>query len=128
MCTCHRLRRQNTPVDLVISGFTLMGSAMIVSEFCEVAMSGFILQPTCIPSKDAEWKCVLPTEHHSTLLDGLSGVFTSQEALQNMKLMAEINVPKMRSQFGLHGNVLTWPELLRSFLCTLTSSSEFIPP
>jgi hypothetical protein len=46
-----RLQRSSTPVDLIVSGFTLMGAGMVVSEFCEVPLAGFILQPTIIPSE-----------------------------------------------------------------------------
>jgi len=43
----------------------------------------------------------------------MSAHWVKQDTLSTLKRMAEINIPKMRSQFGLQGNVLTWPTLLK---------------
>jgi len=132
----RRLQHSNTPVDLLISGFTLMGAAMVVSEYCQVPLAGFILQPTCIPSSDSEWKAIVPIRasresgglrgtvesvpvvgslHQSarlTFSEKLAETFTDHTFVNILKKMAELNIPQLRARFGLQGNVYTWPTLL----------------
>jgi len=116
----ERLQRSSTPVDLVIAGFTLMGAAMVVSEYCHVPMAGFILQPTCIPSSDEAWRAIVPIKgskkkrhtEDSAPQHSWGERFTTHDFLNRLKKMAELNIPQMRARFGLDGNVHTWPTLL----------------
>jgi len=113
-----------------------MGAAMVVSEYCQVPLAGFILQPTCIPSSDSEWKAIVPIRasresgglrgtvesvpvvgslHQSarlTFSEKLAETFTDHTFVNILKKMAELNIPQLRARFGLQGNVYTWPTLL----------------
>jgi len=103
------LLRSPHPPDLIISSFTLTGISLLVSERCSVPVAGFCLQPTCIPSKDADWHNVIPIDSHGGgLLDILEAqFFTCHSTLQSLKTALEsnplsnLNLQKLRSQFGL---------------------------
>lgn len=66
----YQVQKQHAlvPIDLIVAAFTLTGIAMLVSEYCAVPMVGFILQPTCIPSADPNWKCVADIDAGNVLL------------------------------------------------------------
>eukprot|EP00931_Biecheleriopsis_adriatica_P071048 TRINITY_DN44901_c0_g1_i1.p1 TRINITY_DN44901_c0_g1~~TRINITY_DN44901_c0_g1_i1.p1 ORF type:complete len:138 (+),score=19.96 TRINITY_DN44901_c0_g1_i1:23-415(+) len=81
------------PVDLIIFGLTVARVAALISELCNKALIGFILQPSCVPSKDEEWTAV---QHISKsgggVLDRISeALFTSHGSLHKMKEYAEEN-------------------------------------
>jgi len=108
------------PIDLIVSAFTLTGIAMLVSEYCAVPMVGFILQPTCIPSADPNWKCVADIDAGNMLsvTDSLEEAFTSHKMLARLKAVAEENpfaefsLPSLRKEFGLEP-AETWDTIHR---------------
>ncbi|CAJ1387869.1 unnamed protein product [Effrenium voratum] len=109
------------PVDLIMFGFTLAGVAALVSEYCKKPLIGFILQPSCIPSTDQDWKAVMAidgAEGHS-LLDAIEEMaFTSHNSLKVLKDLAEknpfasMNLNNLRLMFGLGCVDDTWQALL----------------
>ena len=46
------------PVDFLVFSFTTSGIASIISEKLQKPLTGFVLQPTCIPSSDPKWTAV----------------------------------------------------------------------
>jgi len=56
------LEHSAKPVDLIMFGFTLAGVAALVSERCKKPLIGLILQPSCIPSKQEDWKAIQAIE------------------------------------------------------------------
>ncbi|CAE7680619.1 UGT80A2 [Symbiodinium sp. CCMP2592] len=104
------------PVDLIMFGFTLAGVAALVGEHCQKPVVGFILQPSCIPSKDEDWKAVQPihSPDGKSLLDTVDEMaFTSHNSLKLLKDLAEknpfasLNLNHLRKLFGL-GPTDTW--------------------
>ena len=49
-------------MDLVINAFTLTGVALLCGEALGLPVVGFCLQPTCIPSDDANWHAIIPVD------------------------------------------------------------------
>ena len=96
-------------IDLLVPGFTLTGVGLLLSERFEIPLAAFCLQPTCIPSRDPEWRNVIPIESHGlSLLERVEkGYFTSHAALQSLKTcfesapMSSLSLPKLRGYYGL---------------------------
>eukprot|EP00439_Symbiodinium_sp_Y106_P038369 s6715_g4.t1 len=110
------MEAEPNPVDLVMFGFTLAGVAALVGEHCQKPVVGFILQPSCIPSKDEDWKAVQPihSPDGKSLLDTVDEMaFTSHNSLKLLKDLAEknpfasLNLNHLRQLFGL-GPTDTW--------------------
>lgn len=90
----------SNPVDMLVFGLTVGRVAALISDLCEKRLVGFIMQPSCIPSKDADWPAVQP-------LSGSGGRFTSHASLQRMKeqieqtRFARFNLNHLRDSFKL---------------------------
>jgi len=107
----HLLRMQvsRTPVDLIMFSFTTAGVGLLASERCSIPCAGFILQPSCIPSKDPDWKAIVAIDSHAfQMLDRLEETyFTSHDTLEKLKGLAESgfagkhSLRNMRKDFGL---------------------------
>eukprot|EP00756_Hemistasia_phaeocysticola_P059179 Hpha_TRINITY_DN358_c0_g1::TRINITY_DN358_c0_g1_i1::g.112663::m.112663/K05841/E2.4.1.173; sterol 3beta-glucosyltransferase len=121
----HLLRMQvsKTPADLIVFSFTTAGVAMLASERCNVPCAGFILQPSCIPSRDESWKAVVAIDSHSfEMIDRLEeNYFTSHDTLEKLKSLAESgwvgshSLRGMRKDFGLRP-APTWRTIRRQDL------------
>eukprot|EP01126_Amoeba_proteus_P016368 TRINITY_DN17574_c0_g2_i1.p1 TRINITY_DN17574_c0_g2~~TRINITY_DN17574_c0_g2_i1.p1 ORF type:complete len:281 (-),score=51.77 TRINITY_DN17574_c0_g2_i1:12-854(-) len=94
--------------DLIIYGFTMTSIAVILSEALRIPILGFILQPTCIPSRD--YLAVVPINTHefqslyncSPVFERLERSLSSHSAQRFFKEVAEdskLNV--VRSRRGL---------------------------
>jgi len=86
----HVLEMDQDPVskvDVLIFGLTVARTAALISELCDKPLIGFILQPSCIPSTDAEWTAVQAIPGHSLQ----KRVFTSHSCLRCMKRNMEEN-------------------------------------
>jgi len=110
------------PVDFIMFGFTLVGVAALVAEHFKKPLIGFILQPSCIPSKDEDWKAIhpLPSPDGRSLLDIVDEMdFTSHGSLKRLKDLAEknpfasLNLDHLRKLFQL-GPVDTWQALMQA--------------
>ncbi|CAE7744239.1 UGT80A2 [Symbiodinium necroappetens] len=110
------MEAEPNPVDLIMFGFTLAGVAALVGEHCRKPVVGFILQPSCIPSKEEDWKAVQPihSPEGKSLLDTVDEMaFTSHNSLKLLKDLAEKNpfaswnLNHLRRLFGL-GPTDTW--------------------
>ncbi|CAE8612260.1 unnamed protein product [Polarella glacialis] len=112
--------KQTTPIDLIVSAFTLTGLAMMVSECCAVPMAGFVLQPSCIPSSDPTWKCVveIKKDNRFSVTNALESSCTSHKTLAKLKGLAEDNpfssfgITSLRREFGLK-LAQTWQTIFR---------------
>lgn len=111
------LQKQGT-IDLLVYGFTLVGIAVLASEVCGVPLSGFFLQPSCVPSTDPNWTAVQNIDSHLSLIETLEkAAFTGHETLRVLKDFAEKNpfsrwnIKHIRRWFLLP-NINTW-EVLR---------------
>ncbi len=62
----HQIERAATeqPLDLLVSGFTMTGVGLLMSERFRVPVVNYVLQPTCIPSSDATWQARLHASAH----------------------------------------------------------------
>lgn len=110
----------NKPVDLIIFGFTLAGVAAMVGEHCKKPLIGLILQPSCIPSKQADWKAIhaIQSPDGKSLLDTVEEMaFTSHGSLKVLKDLAEknpfasMNLNHLRKLFDLKPVANTWQAL-----------------
>eukprot|EP00930_Biecheleria_cincta_P082629 TRINITY_DN72332_c0_g1_i1.p1 TRINITY_DN72332_c0_g1~~TRINITY_DN72332_c0_g1_i1.p1 ORF type:complete len:884 (-),score=141.56 TRINITY_DN72332_c0_g1_i1:325-2976(-) len=110
------MEKSSKPVDLVVFGFTLTCVASIISEFCKKPIVGYILQPSCIPSRDERWKAVQAIHgHHGRSLHNAveKAGFTSHGCLKKLKEIAEHNpcarwnIGSLRKLFRL-GPADTW--------------------
>eukprot|EP00434_Breviolum_minutum_P033163 symbB.v1.2.029343.t2/scaffold3201.1/size61370/3 len=74
------LEHSAKPVDLIMFGFTLAGVAALVSERCKKPLIGLILQPSCIPSKQEDWKAIQAIEspEGKSLLEPRTGFSTNE--------------------------------------------------
>jgi len=118
----HQISRANADqrIDALISGFTMTGVGLMLSERFNVPIINYCLQPTCIPSTDREWQSVTPIETH-TMLSFIDKIeehsFTSHSTLQPLKRLFESNpfstlsLPKLRAAFGLQSSD-TWSAIL----------------
>jgi len=105
-------------VDLLVYGFTVSGIALTVGEYCKVPICGFILQPSCIPSRTSSWTAVQAiTTHSASMVDRAEeAVFTSHSTLGTLKAMFENNpfgkwtLAAVRKHLGLRP-VNTWSTL-----------------
>ena len=61
----ERAQRLYQPIDLLISGFTVTGMSLLLSERFGIPVSGFSFQPTCIRSKVPGWRNIEPIESHT---------------------------------------------------------------
>jgi len=104
----HVLEMEETgprPVDLLVFGLTTARVAALISELCDKALAGFILQPTIIPSSDDEWTAVQPVRRANAKASG--GWFTSHHTLRCMKGfveesgLARYTLSHLRKSFGL---------------------------
>ena len=70
--------------DLLVCSFTRTGVGLLGSQRCGVPLSGFCLQPTCIPSSDEAWKNVIAIEGGlGSVVDSIEERdFTSHRTLQ----------------------------------------------
>eukprot|EP00450_Noctiluca_scintillans_P031994 CAMPEP_0194544704 /NCGR_PEP_ID=MMETSP0253-20130528/87995_1 /TAXON_ID=2966 /ORGANISM="Noctiluca scintillans" /LENGTH=656 /DNA_ID=CAMNT_0039391619 /DNA_START=74 /DNA_END=2041 /DNA_ORIENTATION=+ len=84
---------QYQPVDLIVYGFTVAGIALTVGEYCKKPICGFILQPSCIPSKSKDWSAVVSIETHQfvPVMDQMEQAITSHAALGTLKKIFESN-------------------------------------
>mmetsp|Transcript_2218 Transcript_2218/g.5187 ORF Transcript_2218/g.5187 Transcript_2218/m.5187 type:complete len:827 (+) Transcript_2218:231-2711(+) len=104
-----QLSRSSTPVSLIVFGLTVARVAALISELCDIPLVGFILQPSCIPSRDEEWTAVQHIPHtESQWLSQLErALFTSHASLLWMKRkfemnrFAKYNLPHLRDSLGL---------------------------
>jgi sterol 3beta-glucosyltransferase len=138
------------PIDMLVGGFTLTGVgvcgaptlwtppsranatprripsqvSLLMSERFQIPVVNYCLQPTCIPSTDANWQSVVPIESHTvlTFLDTLEErYFTGHAALQPLKRMMESNpfsavsLPKLRAAYGLQPSD-TWTAIMQQKL------------
>lgn len=105
------------PVDLLVFGLTVARVAALVSELCDKALIGFILQPSIIPSSDEEWSAVQPVRRNQEAGSG-GRKFTSHSALRFVKGFVEesgfarYNLDHLRKSFGLEVTD-TWDTLKR---------------
>jgi len=107
----HVLEMENEthPVDVLVFGLTVARVAALISELCNKPLIGFILQPSCIPSKDDEWTAVQHiSSHGGGVIDRMTeALFTSHVSLQKMKERAEesrfakYNLNHLRDSFQL---------------------------
>eukprot|EP00434_Breviolum_minutum_P033162 symbB.v1.2.029343.t1/scaffold3201.1/size61370/3 len=111
------LEHSAKPVDLIMFGFTLAGVAALVSERCKKPLIGLILQPSCIPSKQEDWKAIQAIEspEGKSLLDTIEEMaFTSHGSLKVLKDLAEknpfasMNLNHLRKLFDLEPVANTW--------------------
>ena len=114
------LEHSAKPVDLIMFGFTLAGVAALVSERCKKPLIGLILQPSCIPSKQEDWKAIQAIEspEGKSLLDTIEEMaFTSHGSLKVLKDLAEknpfasMNLNHLRKLFDLEPVANTWQAL-----------------
>jgi len=113
------------PIDLLLSGFTLTGVSLLMSELYSIPVANYTFQPTSIPSPDPSWRSVLPIKSHTCLpcLDTFEAAhFTSHATLQPAKRLMEAapaiflgpgvpSLPTLRSCFGLRPSD-TWAAIM----------------
>jgi hypothetical protein len=112
---------QTLKPDLLIFGFTMANIAMIISESLKIPLIGFILQPTCIPSK--RYPAVYPISTHSIeLLDSFEEHFTKHGFQGFLKRFMEnnpfeIGLDSLRKRRGLKRlagtESQTWQEIIK---------------
>jgi len=93
----QEIQRATQPLDLLVFGLTLTGVAMLASEWCRTPVAGFFLQPSCIPSKDSDWKAV---EYINAT--GLSLIEKAEELACTHKTLANVK------QFVEHNPFAQW--------------------
>jgi hypothetical protein len=107
------------PVDMLITGLTTIAVAAAIGEFLRIPTAGFILQPTCIPSTDEDWKAVQAIDSHAFgWVDWFeASFFTSHKSLAALKGLTEhnpfvmYNINHIRSWWGLDAQPNTWKYL-----------------
>lgn len=119
----HQMRRlqEKGKVDLIVGAFTLIELSLLVSECCNVPAAGFILQPSCIPSSDKNWKAVINVDSGNlfSFTDYLEDIFSSQRALRTLKGLAESNpfasfsASALRREFGLSTASSSWETIFK---------------
>jgi len=91
--------------DLLIFGFTVTNIALIISEALNIPLIGFILQPTCIPSK--QYTPVVPIHQQSKpIFSQIQKTITAHSTQKYMKTFMEYNplqynLHEMRNNRGL---------------------------
>ena len=97
------LQASESPVDLLVCGFTVCGATMLLSEYYGVPMVPFVLQPSSIPSKEAGWRAIEPIASTTCC----ERPFTSHAALQGLKTFTELGLPLIRRKYGWR-TAATW--------------------
>jgi sterol 3beta-glucosyltransferase len=91
--------------DALCYGFTMANIAMIASEVLGIPLIGFVLQPSCIPSKS--YQPVIPIDTHGFgLIDSIESKMVTTGMQQGIKKLMENNIfdpflKKMRAGRGL---------------------------
>ena len=67
-----------SPVDLLVCGFTVCGATMLMSEYYNVPMVPFVLQPSAIPSKERTWRAIEPIASTTCCVQPCNGAFPDQ--------------------------------------------------
>ena len=122
----HQIERacREQQIDLLVSGFTMTGVGLMLSERFGIPIVNYCLQPTCIPSSDPGWRSVIPIQKRKLLpcVDRLEArYFTEHGTLQPLKRLFEANpclpfaLPKMRHKLGLEASD-TWAAILQQKL------------
>jgi len=114
-----RTQNSSCPVDLIVPGFTMMATGMVTSEYCDVPMVAFVLQPSAIPSADPNWKAIIPIERAAIVPGWDQFVAMGQEKTSShqmvgcLKFISEgSDLPEWREAFGLKGNINQWKSLM----------------
>lgn len=88
----QEIQRATQPVDLLVFGLTLTGVAMLASEYCQRPVAGFFLQPSCIPSKDSDWKAIEYIDFHGlSFIEKAEELACTHTTLNNVKAFVEHN-------------------------------------
>lgn len=139
--------------DLLMFGFTMAAVAMTVSEALKVPLLGFILQPTCIPTKRFPPILPLDQEAYERLAEAKGASANKHQTLAHLKEIMENNpltnmLNTMRKRRGLAAmsrredsnsafvnilgslgyptNCKTWPELTRKNIPLIIPINETI--